>query len=287
MIAVLRFLSGLPGLVAATARRAYAANVPALAAAIAFHALLSLAPLLLLVLTAAASILGSEDARARLLSAIAGLGDPAGVAPLRATIVMIVGAHGSRLATVAGVLVMAYFASAVFHELGAALDRIWEVPARAGLSGLLVPRLIALILVPAAVAAGMLLMALSFLHALVAPMLSHLLPPSWPAWAQSRTLIPFLLMTLLLALLYRYGPRTPVLWSDVRIGAPLTALVFTAGNSLLAAMLRKSLLASLYGAAGALVLLLLWISYSAHILLIGACFTREYADRFGSRARKG
>ena len=66
--------------------------------------------------------------------------------------------------------------------------------------------------------------------------------------------------------------------------APLTALVFTAGNSLLAAMLRKSLLASLYGAAGALVLLLLWISYSAHILLIGACFTREYADRFGSRA---
>jgi membrane protein len=284
LASVLRFLSGLFGLVTATGRRAHAANVPALAAAIAFHALLSLAPLLLLVLTAAASILGSEGARARLLTAIEGLGDPAAVAPLRNTVEMIVGHHGSRLATVAGVLVMAYFASAVFHELGAALDRIWEAPGRAGLSGLLVPRLIALVLVPAAVAAGMLLMAFSFLHALVAPILAQLLPPSSPAWAQSRTLIPFLLMTLLLALLYRYGPRTPVRWGDVRIGAPLTALVFTAGNSLLAAMLRKSLLASLYGAAGALVLLLLWISYSAHILLIGACFTREYADRFGSRA---
>jgi membrane protein len=277
------FIKGLIELVGATARRTMTANVPALAAAIAFHALLSLAPLLLLVLTAASSILGSEAARARLLSSIESLGDPAVVPPLRAMVEMIVDSRGSRLATVAGVLVMMYFASAVFHELGAALDRIWDVPPRPGLGGLLAQRLISLVLVPAAVAAGMLLMAISFLHAVVAPVLTQLVPPDAPAWAV-RGLIPFLLMAVLLAFLYRYGPRAPVRWSDVPLGAALGALTFTAGNTILASMLRKSLLASLYGAAGALVLLLLWISYSAHILLIGACFTREYAERFGSGA---
>jgi membrane protein len=280
----IRFLVALPGLVLATAKRTHSANVPALAAAIAFHALLSLAPLLLLLLTAVSSLLGSDAARARLLAAIEALGDPAVVAPLRGTMEMIVDARGSALATAAGVLVMVYFASAVFHELGAALDRIWEVRPRMGLSALLVPRLIALILVPAAVAAGMLLMALSFLHALAAPIVSQLLPSASPVWAQGRMLIPFALMALLLALLYRYGPRTAVRWGDVRLGAALTALAFSAGNAFLASMLRKNLLASLYGAAGAIVLLLLWIFYSAHILLIGACFTREYADRLGSRS---
>ena len=281
---VARFLAGLIELAGATTGRTMTANVPALAAAIAFHALLSLAPLLLLVLTAASSLLGSEAARARLLSAIESIGDPAVVPPLRTTVEMIVGTRGSTLATAAGVLIMMYFASAVFHELGAALDRIWDVPPRPGLGGLLVQRLISLVIVPAAVAAGMALMAVSFLHALVAPIVSQLVPPHAPAWMLGRGLIPFLLTALLLALLYRYGPRAAVRWSDVLVGAALTAVTFTAGNAILASMLRKSLLASLYGAAGALVLLLLWIFYSAHILLIGACFTREYAQRFGSRA---
>jgi len=281
--AIRRFFAGLTGLILGTARRAQTANVPALAAAIAFHALLSLAPLLLLLLTAASSLLGSETARLRLFAAIDSLGDPAVVAPVRSMAEMIIDARGHLLATAAGLLIMAYFASAVFHELGAALNQIWDVPPRTGLSGLVVPRLIALVLVPAAVAAGMLVMAGTFLNALVAPIVSQMLPPDAPAWLHSRTLVPFLLMTGLLALLYRYGPRAPVRWSDVRIGAALTALAFTGGNALLAAMLHKSLLASLYGAAGALVLLLLWIFYSAHILLIGACFTREFADRFGSR----
>jgi membrane protein len=282
-----RFLAGLAGLANATARRTMTANVPALAAAIAFHAMLSLAPLLLLLLTAASSILGSDAARARLLAAIEALGDPAVVPPLRNTVEMIVDARGSALATAAGVLIMMYFASAVFHEVGAALERIWDVPPRAGLGGLLIQRLIAFVLVPAAVAAGLLLMAVSFMHALVAPIVRHLLPPGAPAWMLGRALIPLLLMILLLALIYRYGPRAAPSWGDVRIGATLTGLAFTAGNAILATMLRKSLLASLYGAAGALVLLLLWIFSSAHLLLIGACFTREYADRFGSRAAGG
>jgi membrane protein len=281
------FLAGLAGLVGATARRTMTANVPALAAAIAFHALLSLAPLLLLLLTTASSILGSDAARARLLAAIEALGDPAVVPPLRNTVEMIVDTRGSALATAAGVLIMMYFASAVFHEVGAALDRIWDVAPRPGLGGLLMQRLIALVLVPAAVAAGLLLMAVSFLHALVAPIVSHLLPPGALAWTLGRTLTPLLLMTLLLALVYRYGPRAAPSWGDVRIGATLTAIAFTVGNAILATMLRKSMLASLYGAAGALVLLLLWIFSSAHLLLIGACFTREYSDRFGSRARGG
>jgi membrane protein len=274
-------------LVAGTARRAHTSNVPALAASIAFHALLSLAPLLLLVLTAASSVLGSQEARARLMEAIEALGDPAIVPTLRVTTEMIMDARGNVLANAVGILIMIHFASAVFHELGEALNRIWDVPPRTGLSGLLLPRLIALVLVPAAVAAGMLVMAISFMNALAAPILSELVPPDAPAWTLGRNLGPFLLMTGLLGLLYRYGPRTSVRWSDVRVGAALTALAFTAGNTVLATLLRRNLLASLYGAAGAVVLLLLWIFYSAHLLLIGACFTREYAERFGSRIPGG
>ena len=284
--AIPRFITGVVQLADATARRSVTANVPALSAAIAFHALLSLAPLLLLVLTAASSILGREGARARLLAAIAALGDPAVVAPLRATVLMIVGARVSVLANAAGVLIMMYFASAVFHEVGTALERIWDVPPRPGIGGMLVQRLIALVLVPAAVAAGMAAMAVTFLHAVAAPIVSNLLPHGSQAWALSRLLIPFVLTMLLLGFLYRYGPRASLRWSDVHIGTVLAALAFSAGNAVLGTMLRKSLLASLYGAAGALVLILLWVFYSTQLVLIGACFTREYADRFGSRSAR-
>jgi len=275
---IAHFLSDASALIAATGKRAMAVNVPALAAAIAFHSLLSLAPLLLLVLTAASSILGREAAHARLIDAIDSLGDPAFKPALRATVDMIVGARGNTIATAVGVLIMVYFASAVFHELGGALNRIWDVPPRARVH--VEQRLVSLVFVPAAVALGMILMAVTFLHALVAPIVSQLLPSAW-VWTLGRAVIPFLLMTLLLALVYRYGPRTSVRWSDVGTGATLTALAFTGGNVLLGAMLRRSILSSLYGAAGAIVLLLLWIFYSAHFLLIGACFTREYARRHG------
>jgi membrane protein len=190
------------------------------------------------------------------------------------------------LATAAGVLIMLYFASAVFHELGAALDKIWDVPPRGGLGGLLLQRLVALVLGPAAVAAGLLTMAVAFLHALVAPIVSDLLPAGVYTWTLGRTLIPFLLTALLLCFLYRYGTRGAKRWSDVGLAAFLVALTFSVGNAILAGMLRKSLLASLYGYAGAFVLLLLWIFYSTHLVLIGACFAREYADRFGSRVTR-
>jgi membrane protein len=279
-----RFL-GFTALVQATTERATAANVPALSAALAFHALLSLAPLLLLLLTALSSILGSHDARARLIGAIQSIRDPTLAAPLRATVEMIMNTRGSKLANVAGVLVMVYFSSAVFHELGAALDRIWDVQPRPGIGGLLVQRLIALVIVPLAVAAGMVLMTVSFVHALIAPFLSKLLPPNAPT--VSRGLVLLAMTTLLLALFYRYGPRAPVRWRHALTGAGITALAFTTGNTVLAVTLRRNMVASLYGAAGAVVVLLLWIFYSAHILLIGACFTRVLGRRGTAKADAG
>src|SRR5439155_22784813 len=176
--------------------------------------------------TAARSVPGSTAAPRRLLPALDAVGDPSVVTPLRATATMIVRTHGSVFATTAGVLVMMYFASVVIRQLSAALDRIWDVPPRAGIGGALLQRLIAFVLVPAAVAAGMLLMAVSFLQALLAPILSQLLPHGTPLWMAARALTPFLLMTLMLAALYRVGPRAPIRWSDVLGGAaPTTAPV--------------------------------------------------------------
>jgi membrane protein len=191
------------------------------------------------------------------------------------------------LATVVGVVALLFGASGVFGQLQDALNTIWGVepkPGR-GIWGLIHDRFLSLTMVLGT--AFLLLVslvistALKALGGLVAP------APGFAAvlWDIVNVVVSFGIITLLFALIYKVLPDATIGWRDVWIGAALTALLFTVGKYLLGLYLARGSVTSGYGAAGSLVLILLWVYYSSQILLFGAAFTRVYADRYGSHVQ--
>lgn len=276
-------LRDLPAVLADAVRRWTRANAPELSAVIAFHALLSMAPLLVLVLGATGRWLGRAAARERLFEAVETFAGAAAVGPVRSVTESVVAARGGLLATALGVATLVLFSSAVFREIRAALNRIWEVSG-GGLRGVLREQLVSILYVPVAVVAGMLVMALTLLLAVGRAMVADRIPTGHPLWGSLHATLPFVALAALLVVLYRQGPRTDVPWRAAWAGALFAAALFSAGNAVIGWALGRSLLASLYGAAGALVIVLLWSYYSAQILLFGACVSRAWAVRFPEAA---
>jgi membrane protein len=181
-------------------------------------------------------------------------------------------------------------AASVFGELQDALDRIWRVPAKADTKGagngwltLLRSRLLSYGII---LALGFLLTVSLIISAMLAA-LGHTLKPVFEGW---RTVVAlgsagggFLLAALVFALIFKVMPRVHVMWKDVWVGALFTAILFALGKSLIGLYIGRSGVASGFGAAGSLVVILLWVYWSAQILLIGAEFTWVYANLFGSR----
>lgn len=265
-------------------QRWFKENAGEQAAAIAFNALLSLAPMVLLILSAAAQVLGSDEAKRELLSSIELLAGSRVLPAAAAVIDMIVDARGGAVANLIGTLVMIGFASAVFIQLRALLNRIWKVRPRRGIHGAVFERIVTLIFVPIAGIAAMAAMLVALLAAAIGPIVTQILPQGAHVWGLVTTVLPVVVLAVMLAVLYRMGPRCGVHWDDVWVGAGLTAILFSIGNVFLGAMIGRSVLVSLYGVAGALIIVLLWMFYSAQILLYGAYFTRVYAERHGSLA---
>jgi membrane protein len=188
------------------------------------------------------------------------------------------------IATVIGVFVLLLGATTVFGELQNALDRIWRAPARENVSGLwrlLRSRLLSL---------GMILgIAFLLMVSLVFDMVLQGLGKVWgtgplEAFAQAlNLLIGFGLTTTIFALIYKLMPRARIEWHDVWVGAAVTALLFTLGKFLISVYIGRSAVASSFGAAGSLVVVMIWVYYSAQIFLLGAEFTWVYAHSHGSR----
>jgi len=265
-----------------TGRRWVSVNAPQLAAAISFNAIVSLAPLLVLLLTMVSRLLGSEAAQAYLFSAVRRMaGDPA-VPVARTLTEMVAGARGGWLATAAGLAVLAYFSSAMFLQLRMALSRIWGVSGGITLKRALIEQGLSFVMVSAAVAAASLTLLIGFVGSIASPLFAEALPRGSAIWRLLSGVMSFGIVGLLVAFLFRQVPGVKVRWSDVWLGALLTSLLFNAGNFLIGRFIGKNLLVSLYGAAGALVLALLWVYYGTQMLLFGAAFTRVYAERHGS-----
>lgn len=265
-------------LVGSAAERWYRIQATELAAAIAFNALLSLAPITLLLLATASRLLGREPARERLVEAI-GLLAGSGAIPVAHSLVDTVAeARGGLLATALGIAAVVFFSSTMLAQLRSALNRIWGVPPRS-VAGAFVERGALLVVVPAGVLAFLFIMWGSVVGAIVTSSIDEVLPRGAHLWNWLGPAVAFALLTAVLAILFRFGPRADVRWGDVWAGAALTALLSTAGNALIGQFVGRNLLVSLYGAAGALVVMLLWVYYGAQIFLFGACFTRADADR--------
>jgi len=259
-----------------------------LGAALAYYTLFAMAPLLVLVIAVAGLVFGNAAAQGQIVTQIGGLMGPDSAKLIEEMIVQASRPASGVLATVVSLGTMLLGASGVFGQLQSSLNQIFGAVAsqRSWLLGMLRQRLAHLGMI---MAIGFLLLVSLVLSAVVAA-LHDFLEFHMPALADTLPLLnfglSFVVVTGLFALIYKVLPDIRLAWRDVWLGAVFTALLFTLGKTLIGFYLGRAGTTSVYGAAGSLVLVLLWIYYSAQILFLGAEFTEVYSRCYGSRRGK-
>ena len=254
-------------------------------AALAYYTLFSLAPLLLIVISVAGLVFGADAARGQIFGQLQGLLGAPGAAAVQQLLESVQQPAQGWWGTALGLVLMLLGATSVFAELQNTLDRIWRAPARpaGGLWLLLRARVLSFGLI---LGLGFLLMVSLVLSAAVAAA-QRWWAPALRGWDLLITLInlgtTFALVTLMFAMIYKVMPRVRIEWSDVWVGALVTACLFTVGRLGLGLYLGLGSIGTGFGAAGSLVVVLVWVYYSAQIFLLGAEFTWVYAHALGSR----
>ncbi len=254
-------------------------NTFRLAASLAFYTIFSLAPVLLIAVGVASLFLSREAAIQKIVQEMQGLVGTEGANTARQVLRSSGGLGKGVWAITVGLATLFLGASAVFAELQAALNRIWDVKAqvrRGLLLDLVVDRLRSFSI---ALGVGFLLLVSLALSAAVSGLqdyLTHWMPRVPWLWQAANNGISFFVAWLLFAMIYKYLPDARIDWRDVRIGAAVTALLFTGGKYLIGMYLGRTAVASAFGAAGSFAVLLIWIYYSALISFFGAEFTAVY-----------
>ncbi|HSC64787.1 MAG TPA: YihY/virulence factor BrkB family protein [Caldimonas sp.] len=283
-----------PASLFALCRRAVGAWVddyaPSMGAALAYYTLFSIAPLLLIVISIAGLVFGAEAARGEIFAQLRDLMGDEGAAAVQALLQSVNQPAKGVLGTVLGAVLLGVGAISVFGELQNALDRIWRAPGRAGSGGLWSLVRARLLSFGMVLGIGFLLILSLVVSAAVAAVGKFAAPVSGIGVALAELLnlgVSFALVTVTFAMIYKIIPRVKIGWRDVWVGAAVTAVLFAVGKSLIGLYLGRSTFASGFGAAGSLVVLLVWVYYSAQIFLLGAEFTWVYAHVFGSRSNVG
>lgn len=260
-------------------------KVPLWAAALSYYTIFSLAPLLLIAIAIAGIAFGEDAARGEIVGQIQGLVGKEGATAIQS---MIQNAHrpgsGGILATIVGVVTLVFGASGVFGQLQDALNTIWGVKPKPGqgVRSFLQTRFLSFAMV---LVIGFLLLVslvLSAALAAISTFFNHLLPDVAIVGQLVNFVISFGFITLLFAAIYKFLPDVNVAWKDLWVGAATTALLFNVGKFLIGLYLGSSSATSTYGAAGSLVVILLWVFYSAQLILFGAEFTQVFAKYRGS-----
>ncbi len=259
---------------------------PRMGAALAYYTLFSIAPLMLIVLSVAGFVFGEEAARGEMFGQLQGLIGDEGARTLQMLLESVNRPGQGVLSTIIGVLVMLIGATTVFAELQAAMDRIWGAPPAASGSGLWQWLRVRLLSIGMVLGIGFLLI-VSLVASAALSALSKWAAP----WVGSDVLmlagaldllISYGFVVALFAMIYKWLPRVNVAWRDVWLGAAATAALFTLGKWLIGLYIGRTGVASAFGAAGSVVVLMVWIYFSAQIFLYGAEVTSIYAHRQGS-----
>jgi len=263
---------------------------PSMGAALAFYTLFSLAPLMLIVVSVAGMVFGDEAARGEIASQLVQLMGSGGAGAVQDLLASVRQPAQGSLATALGLALLFLGATTVFAELQNALDRIWHAPPSwSGGTWLTLVRTRMLAFGMILAIGFLLLVSLVFSAALA--LMGRWIEPVFGAWyalaAVSNAVAAFALVTAMFAVIYKVMPRARVQWRDVWTGALFTAMLFSFGRYLIGLYIGRSGVVSGFGAAGSLVVILLWVYYSAQIFLLGAEFTWVYANAFGSRQPGG
>jgi len=268
-------------------------NVPRLGAALAYYAVLSMAPLLIVIVAVAGLAFGQKAAEGQIVWQIQGLVGYQMAESIQGILRSASGPGKGIAATVVGVVTLVLGASLVVSELRSSLNLIWQVPTRSSDAGLLreLVRMVqyrfwSFLMV---LGAGFLILLSLVFSAVLAGLGKNFqqwvtIPPQ--ALVAMNSIFLLAVTILVFALIYKILPDVTMDWSDVAVGAVVTSVLFTIGRYLIALYLGRSTVTSAYGAAGSVVLILVWVYYSAQIFFLGAEFTYVYANRFGSRFRK-
>ncbi len=255
-----------------------------LAAALAFYTLLSIAPLLVVAVSVAGLLFGESAARGEIAQQLRSMmGNDAGAA-VESILAHSSAAHANIIGTVVGLVVLLLGASGVFSELQDSMNAIWKVKAKPGRPVMTVLRARFLSFAMVLGVAFLLLVSLLVSAALnvVGQFMSNGLPGGAALWVVINFAFSFAIITLLFSLIFKVVPDATLTLRDVWHGGVFTALLFTVGKTLIGVYLGKAGVASPYGAAGSLVVLVVWVYYSAQILFLGAEFTRVYAHDRGA-----
>jgi membrane protein len=274
-------------------------DCPRLGAALAFYALFSLAPTLILVTALASALFGPDAVAGKIEGQLDSLIGDQGAEAVQSILVNARQSHGGTTATLLGVATLLIGATAAFGELKAALNLIWHAqrPSGSGLWGIVRDRLLAFVVV---LLVGALLLGSVVLSTAISALeaaATNLIPGEElaaldQAWLRDASQVwlvkagnlalSLVVFTLLFAVIFRILPDRYIAWRDVWLGAAVTAGLFTLGKHLIGLYLAHASVGSTYGAAGSIAVLLLWTYYSAQILFFGAEFTKVYAFRPGS-----
>ncbi len=255
-------------------------KAPRLAAALSYYTVFSLAPLLVLVIAIAGFVIGSDTTiRNSLIQEIQGMIGAQGAKAVEELIVNTSQPRNGIVATVIGVVTLLFGATGVFGQLQDALNTIWEVEPKKGrgIKGVLKDRFMSFTLVLGTSFLLLVSLVISTFLSVLNTYFTNLLGGVGILAQIINFVVSIGVITLIFAMIFKILPDAKVAWSDVWIGALVTALLFTIGRNLLGIYLTRSTTTSAYGAAGSLVVLLLWVYYSAQILFLGAEFTQVYA----------
>ena len=253
-------------------------------AAISFYTILSLGPVLVLCIAIAGFAFGEEAARGAIVDQLRGLMGKDSAELIQSMIASAGRRNGGVWPSIIGIVTLLVTATSVFAELQAALNFIWKAePQSAGVGGLLKARAAGLGLV--ASLAFLLLVSLVVGAALqaVSSYMIGVVPAAKTLLVFANVVLSFLIVSALFAAIYKILPDRQLVWRDVAVGALVTALLFTVGKSAIAYYLGAFSVSSSYGAAGTLIVVMLWIYYSCEIFLFGAEFTKVWAAHHGSR----
>ena len=260
---------------------------PSMGAALAYYTLFSIAPLLIIAIAVAGLVFGQEAARGEIVAQIQDLIGREGAIAVQSLLKSANKPTQDILATVVSIITLVIGATTVFGELQSDLDRIWRVPAPEKQNDIWTMLRTHLLSFGLVLGLGFLLLVSLVVSAAIAAFgkWSNGFFEGWEAILHASNFsFSFAISTLLFAMIYKIMPRAKIAWRDVWVGAAVTALLFEIGKFLIGLYLGKTSVASSFGAAGSLIVLLVWVYFSAQIFLLGAEFTWVFSHEYGSKA---